>query len=64
MPVICNSRYASSLRIHSGRNKLTEPLPLAIFPSVGSELYRGLGVVVVGGLFTSAFLTLLTVPAE
>ena len=37
-------------------------LPLIIFPGEGSELYRGLGAVVVGGLSTSAFLTLLTVP--
>ena len=37
-------------------------LPLVMFPGAGSELYRGLGVVVVGGLSMSAFLTLLTVP--
>ncbi|MEM9583394.1 MAG: efflux RND transporter permease subunit [Pseudomonadota bacterium] len=37
-------------------------LPLIIFPGEGSELYRGLGAVVVGGLAMSAFLTLLTVP--
>ncbi|MEM1129832.1 MAG: efflux RND transporter permease subunit [Pseudomonadota bacterium] len=37
-------------------------LPLVLFPGEGSELYRGLGVVVVGGLSMSAFLTLLTVP--
>lgn len=37
-------------------------LPLVIFPGPGSELYRGLGAVVVGGLSMSAFLTLLTVP--
>jgi HAE1 family hydrophobic/amphiphilic exporter-1 len=37
-------------------------LPLIIFPGEGSELYRGLGAVVVGGLSLSAFLTLLTVP--
>jgi HAE1 family hydrophobic/amphiphilic exporter-1 len=37
-------------------------LPLVVFPGAGSELYRGLGVVVVGGLSMSAFLTLLTVP--
>jgi HAE1 family hydrophobic/amphiphilic exporter-1 len=37
-------------------------LPLIIFPGEGSELYRGLGAVVVGGLSMSAFLTLLTVP--
>ncbi|MDU8913767.1 efflux RND transporter permease subunit [Aestuariicoccus sp. MJ-SS9] len=37
-------------------------LPLVLFPGAGSELYRGLGAVVVGGLTMSAFLTLLTVP--
>ena len=37
-------------------------LPLVIFPGAGSELYRGLGSVVVGGLTMSAILTLLLVP--
>ena len=37
-------------------------LPLAIFPGAGSELYRGLGSVVIGGLALSALLTLLIVP--
>ncbi|MDX1710400.1 MAG: efflux RND transporter permease subunit [Rhodovibrionaceae bacterium] len=37
-------------------------LPLVIFPGAGSELYRGLGSVVVGGLALSAVLTLLVVP--
>ncbi|MEM9031591.1 MAG: efflux RND transporter permease subunit, partial [Pseudomonadota bacterium] len=37
-------------------------LPLVLVPGEGSELYRGLGAVVVGGLSVSAFLTLLTVP--
>ncbi len=37
-------------------------LPVIVFPGEGSELYRGLGAVVVGGLSMSAFLTLLTVP--
>ena len=37
-------------------------LPLILFPGEGSELYRGLGAVVVGGLSLSVFLTLLTVP--
>ena len=38
-------------------------LPLVIFPGAGSELYRGLGSVVVGGLSLSAILTLVIVPA-
>ena len=37
-------------------------LPLVAFPGAGSELYRGLGSVVVGGLSLSAVLTLLLVP--
>ena len=37
-------------------------IPLVIFPGAGSELYRGIGTVVFGGLSTSAILTLLMVP--
>ena len=37
-------------------------MPLVMFPGAGSELYRGLGSVVVGGLALSAILTLLIVP--
>ena len=37
-------------------------MPLIVFPGAGSELYRGLGSVVVGGLALSALLTLLIVP--
>ena len=37
-------------------------LPLVLVPGAGSELYRGLGSVVVGGLSLSAVLTLLMVP--
>jgi HAE1 family hydrophobic/amphiphilic exporter-1 len=37
-------------------------LPLAIFPGAGSELYRGLGSVVIGGLSLSALLTLAIIP--
>lgn len=37
-------------------------LPLVVFPGAGSELYRGLGSVVVGGLSLSAILTLGIVP--
>ena len=37
-------------------------LPLVLFPGAGSELYRGLGSVIVGGLSLSALLTLLIVP--
>ncbi len=37
-------------------------LPLVIFPGAGSELYRGLGSVVLGGLALSAVLTMAIVP--
>ena len=37
-------------------------LPLVLFPGAGSELYRGLGSVVVGGLSLSAVITLVIVP--
>jgi len=37
-------------------------MPLVLFPGAGSELYRGLGSVVLGGLSFSAILTLAIVP--
>jgi hydrophobic/amphiphilic exporter-1 (mainly G- bacteria), HAE1 family len=37
-------------------------LPLVTFPGAGSELYRGLGSVVLGGLALSAVLTLAIIP--
>ncbi len=37
-------------------------LPLVLIPGAGSELYRGLGSVVVGGLSLSAVLTLAIIP--
>lgn len=38
-------------------------LPLVVFPGAGSELYRGLGSVVLGGLIVSTIFTLLLIPA-
>ncbi len=38
-------------------------VPLVLFPGAGSELYRGLGSVVVGGLVLSTVFTLFLVPA-
>jgi HAE1 family hydrophobic/amphiphilic exporter-1 len=38
-------------------------LPLVLFPGAGSELYRGLGSVVIGGLLVSTVFTLFLVPA-
>ena len=37
--------------------------PLILFPGAGSELYRGIGSVVVGGLLISTVFTLVLVPA-
>jgi len=37
-------------------------LPLILFPGAGSELYRGLGSVVIGGLIVSTLFTLFLVP--
>lgn len=37
-------------------------LPLVVFPGAGSELYRGLGSVVLGGLVVSTVFTLILVP--
>ncbi|VBB68977.1 RND multidrug efflux transporter; Acriflavin resistance protein [invertebrate metagenome] len=37
-------------------------LPLAMLPGTGTELYRGLGTVVLGGMALSAILTLLILP--
>ena len=37
-------------------------LPLVLIPGSGSELYRGLGSVVIGGLSLSAILTLAIIP--
>ena len=38
-------------------------LPLVLFPGSGSELYRGVGAIVLGGLALSTLLTLFVVPA-
>jgi HAE1 family hydrophobic/amphiphilic exporter-1 len=37
--------------------------PLVLFPGAGSELYRGLGAVLLGGLVVSTIFTLLSIPA-
>jgi len=38
-------------------------LPLMIMPGVGSEIYRGLATVIVGGMFVSAIFTLVLFPS-
>ncbi len=37
-------------------------LPLVLFPGAGSELYRGIGSILIGGLFVSTIFTLLLIP--
>lgn len=38
-------------------------LPLAVIPGVGSEIYRGLAIVIIGGMLFSALFTLVFIPA-
>jgi HAE1 family hydrophobic/amphiphilic exporter-1 len=38
-------------------------MPLVLAPGAGSELYRGLGAVIVGGLFVSSIFTLFLIPS-
>jgi multidrug efflux pump subunit AcrB len=38
-------------------------LPLALIPGVGSEIYRGLATVIVGGMLISAIFTLVLIPS-
>ena len=38
-------------------------LPLALIPGVGSEIYRGLAVVIIGGMVFSGLFTLVFIPA-
>jgi HAE1 family hydrophobic/amphiphilic exporter-1 len=38
-------------------------LPLVVFSGAGSELYRGLGSVVLGGLTVSTIFTIFMIPA-
>jgi len=60
-------REATSNRIRpilmSVTTSVVGMLPLVLFPGAGSELYRGLGSVVVGGLVVSTVFTLFLVPA-
>ena len=38
-------------------------LPLMLIPGAGTELYRGLASVIIGGMFISAVFTLLLLPS-
>ena len=37
-------------------------LPLVLAPGAGSEIYRGLGAVILGGLWFSTFLSIFLIP--
>jgi len=37
-------------------------LPLVVIPGAGSEIYRGIGVVMLSGLFLSMIFTLILIP--
>ncbi len=47
----------------SALTSLAGLLPLVLFPGFGSELYRGVGGIVLGGLALSTFLSVFIVPA-
>jgi multidrug efflux pump subunit AcrB len=38
-------------------------LPLMVIPGVGSQIYRGLATVIIGGMFVSAIFTLVLIPS-
>ncbi len=60
-------REAVGIRIRpifmSSMTSISAMLPLILFPGAGSELYRGIGSVVVGGLAVSTFFTLFLIPS-
>ena len=49
--------------IMSASTSVLGMFPLVIMPGAGSELYRGLGSVVLGGLVVSTVLTIIVIPA-
>ena len=49
--------------VMSALTSLAGLLPLVLLPGAGSELYRGVGAIVLGGLALSTLLTLFVVPA-
>ena len=64
-PIITDS-YATAAVSSAGINVtlggLVGLLPLVLAPGAGSELYRGLGAVILGGMFFSTLVTLVLVP--
>ena len=55
-------RETGSTNIHVTLTSVFGMLPLVLIPGAGSELYSGLGSVVLGGLSLSAVLTLAIIP--
>jgi HAE1 family hydrophobic/amphiphilic exporter-1 len=47
----------------SASTSIMAMLPLVVFPGAGSEMYRGIGSVVIGGLALSSLFTLFLIPA-
>ena len=60
--IVAATRYRIRPIFMSTLTSIFGMLPLVMFPGAGSELYRGLGSVVVGGLALSALLTLTIIP--
>jgi HAE1 family hydrophobic/amphiphilic exporter-1 len=61
--VVCATRDRMRPIFMSTLTSLFGMAPLVFFPGAGSELYRGLGAVVLGGLGLSALLTLIIMPS-
>ena len=55
--VRCRPIYMSTLTSIFGM------LPLMVIPGVGSQIYRGLATVIIGGMFVSAIFTLILMPS-
>lgn len=56
-------RYRARPIFMSSLTSVFGMMPLMLIPGVGSEIYRGLAAVIVGGMLASAALTLLLLPA-
>jgi len=56
-------RYRARPIFMSSLTSIFGMMPLMLIPGVGSEIYRGLATVIVGGMVTSATFTLILLPA-